>query len=130
MGVSDEQAILEEITAFAEAWNRKDAGAAASFFCEDAVRVGACGDVQRGREEVEAGYQRLFQQAMRGAVARIERGTVRTLSPNLAVWQGGLEITLPEGGPALRGHVVQVMEKIGERWLVLESHPKFFSPTP
>ncbi len=124
---SDEQAIFDEVAAFALAWNRGDARAAASFFSEDAVRVGAFGDVQRGRDEIEAAYHRLLHQTMPGAVAEIERGTIRTLSPNLAVWQGGLEITVP-GGPALRGHVVQVMEKVGGRWLIVESHPKLFPP--
>ncbi|GBD29542.1 hypothetical protein HRbin32_00632 [bacterium HR32] len=126
MGSSKEQAIFDEIVAFGQAWNRGDARAAASFFSEDAVRVDASGNVQQGRAEIEAAYYRLFHETMPGAVAKIDRGTIRTLSPVLAVWQAGLEISMPGSGPPLRGHVVQVMEKVGGRWRIVESHPKFF----
>jgi hypothetical protein len=64
---------------------------------------------------------------MSGAKLHQERGTVRMLSPDLAIWQGGLEIH-GESGPPIRGHVVEVMKKSGDRWLVLEAHPKFFPP--
>lgn len=129
MQANDEQAIFSEIEAFTEVWNRGDARAAASFFTEDGVRVGAFGDVQHGRAELETAYKKLLHQTMTGAVAKQERGTVRMLSPELAIWQGGLEIT-PPNGPSLKGHVVQMMKKVEGRWLVLEAHPKFFPPPP
>ncbi len=37
----EEQAIYKEIELFLEAWNQGDAKAAASFYTEDGVRVGA-----------------------------------------------------------------------------------------
>lgn len=122
-----EEAIYRENEAFLEAWNRGDARAAASFFTEDGVRVGAFGDIQRGRAEIEAAYNRLLRQTMPGATASMERGSIRMLTPDLALWQGGLEIT-PVSGPPMKGHVVQVMRRVGERWLVVEAHPKFFPP--
>lgn len=130
MPSNDERAILSETEAFAEVWNKGDAQAAASFFTEDAVRVGAFGDVQRGRAEIEAAYDRLLHNTMPGAAVKQERGSVRVLSPVLAVWQAGLEIVAPGGSPAFKGHVVQVMQKVDGRWLVLEAHPKFFPPPP
>ena len=120
--------IFQEIEGFTSAWNEGDAKAAVSFFTEDAVRVGALGDVQHGRSELEAAYKRLLQEMMPGAKVTQERGTVRVLSPDLAVWQGGMVINLPDGS-SRKGHVVQVMKKVGGRWLVLEAHPKFF-PSP
>jgi len=125
---SDEQSILKETEAFADAWNRGDPKAAASFFTEDGVRVGAFGDKQRGRAEIEAAYDRLLHQTMPGARVNQERGEVRSLSPNLAIWQGGIEI-VPPSGPPLKGHVVQVMKKVEGRWMILEAHPKIF-PRP
>jgi uncharacterized protein (TIGR02246 family) len=122
------EAILAETQAFVDAWGRGDARAAASFFTDDAVRVGALGDVQRGRAEIEAAYVRLFTNSMPGATVRLERGTVRMLGPELAVWQGGMEITPVGGRPPLRGHVVQVMRLVDGRWLIIEAHPKFFPP--
>lgn len=126
----EEQAIISEIEAFAEAWSKGDAKAAAAFFTDDAVRVGAFGDVQRGRAEIEAAYDKLLHQTMPGARVKQERGSVRMLSPELAVWQGGIEIIPPGGGSSLKGHAVQVMKKVEDRWLVLEGHPKIFPPPP
>jgi len=125
--MEDEQAIIGETEAFAQAWNDGDAKRAASFFTEDGVRVGAFGDVQHGRSEIEAAYDRLLHQTMAGAKATQERGSVRMLSPDLAIWQGAIEIVPPVGSP-MKGHSVQVMKKINGRWLMLEAHPKFFPP--
>jgi uncharacterized protein (TIGR02246 family) len=125
---TDVDAIITETQAFADAWSRGDAVAAASFFTDDAVRVGAFGDVQHGRAELEAAYDKLLHQAMSGARIRQERGTVRMLGPGLAIWQGGIEVIPASGGAPMRGHVVQVMKKVNGRWLVLEAHPKFFPP--
>lgn len=126
---TDEDAIVAEIEAFSAVWSRGDAKGAASFFTEDGVRVGAMGDHQQGRAELEAAYDRLFHGPFAGASVRQERGTVRMLTPELAVWQGGLEI-VPKSGAPIKGHVVQVMKKVGGRWLVLEAHPKLFPPPP
>jgi uncharacterized protein (TIGR02246 family) len=126
----DEQAIFSETEAFALAWNKADAKAAASFFTNDAVRVGAFGDVQYGRAEIEAAYDTLLHRTMPGAVVTQERGGVRMLSSELAIWQAGIEINPPGGAAPLKGHVVQVMKKVQGRWLILEAHPKIFPPAP
>jgi len=129
MKTDDEQAIMNETASFAEAWSKGDAKAAASYYTEDGTRVGAFGDIQNGRPEIEAAYDRLLHQSMPGAVVKQERGSVRMLTSELAIWQGGIEI-IPPGGSALRGYVVQVMKKVEGRWLVLEGHPKLFPPPP
>ncbi len=129
MQSNDEQAIINETEAFAIAWNKGDAKAAASFFTDDGVRVGAFGDMQHGRAEIEAAYDKLLHQTMADATVKQERGNVRIISPELAVWQAGIEI-IPPGGSPLKGHVVQVMKKVKGRWLVLEAHPKIFPPPP
>ena len=128
MNTDDERAIIRETVAFAEAWSDGDAKMAASFYAEDGVRVGAFGDVQHGQSEIEAAYDKLLHQTMPGASVKQERGSVRMLSPELAVWQGGIEIMPAGGSPALKGHVVQVMKKVKGRWLILEAHPKIFPP--
>jgi len=130
MMTEDEQAIMNETASFAEAWSRGDAKAAASYYAEDGTRVGAFGDIQNGRSEIEAAYDRLLHQTMPGATVKQERGSVRMLTPELAIWQGGIEIIPAGGGSALKGHVVEVMKKVEGRWLVLEAHPKLFPPPP
>ena len=130
MSTDDEEAIISETLAFAEAWSAGDAKAAASFYTDDGVRVGAFGDVQAGPAAIEAAYDKLLHQTMPGARVNQERGRVRMLSPELAVWQGGIEIVPAAGGVTLRGHVVEVMKKVKGRWLILEGHPKIFPPPP
>jgi uncharacterized protein (TIGR02246 family) len=125
---SDEEAISAETQRFAEAWSRGDAKAAVAFFADDGVRVGAMGDTQRGRAEIEAAFERLFHGPFAGASVHLQPGTVRMLTADLALWQGAIEITPAEGAP-MNGHVVQLMKMVEGRWLVLESHPKLF-PTP
>ena len=130
MQSNDERVIFSETEAFAEAWNRGDAKAAASFYTDDGVRVGAFGDVQHGQLEIEAAYDRLLHHTMPGALVEQKRGSVRMLSPELAIWQAGIEIIPPGDGSSLNGHVVQVMKKELGRWLILEGHPKIFPPPP
>jgi hypothetical protein len=66
----------------------------------------------------------------RGASLEIEHGTVRFLGPDVAIWRGNIVIR-PAGAPApLRGHSVDVMRRVGDRWLILETHPKVFPPPP
>lgn len=124
------EAIIEETQAFADAMNAGNAALAASFYAEDGTRVGGFGDIQHGREEIAAAYDRLLHQSMPGARLTPERGTVRMLTRELAVWQGALEIVVPGSDAPLRGHAVHVLEKIDGRWLILEGHPKIFPPPP
>jgi uncharacterized protein (TIGR02246 family) len=126
----DVEAIYREVQAFSEAWSKGDAKGAASFYTEDGARVGAAGDVEHGRVEIEAAYDRLLHGPFAGATVTQERGTVRALSSDLAIWQGGMTITPAAGAPLLKGYVVQIMKKVNGRWLVLDAHPKLFPPPP
>lgn len=130
MSTDDELAILNETAAFADAWSAGDAIAAASYFAADGTRVGAFGDIQHGRAEIEAAYGRLLHETMPGAVVKQERGSVCILTPEFALWQGGIEITTAGGGASLQGYVVHVMKKVEGRWLILEAHPKLYPPPP
>ena len=94
------------------------------------MRVGAFGDIQIGRSEIESAYDRLLHQRMPGAVVKMERGSVRMLTPELAIWRGGMEIIPAGGAAALKGYVVQLMKKEAGRWLIIEGHPKLFPPPP
>lgn len=91
----EEQAIIAETQAFQEAWNRGDAKGSASFYTEDATRVGNFGDVQYGRAEIEKAYDMLLHQTMPGAKVKLERGTVRMLTLEFAVLQGSIGLYLP-----------------------------------
>jgi hypothetical protein len=63
----DAEAIYREIQAFSDSWSKGDAKGAASFYAEDGVRVGAAGDVEHGRQEIEGAYDRLLHGPFSGA---------------------------------------------------------------
>ena len=127
--MQEEDAIYAEATAFLEAWNKGDAKSLTDFFTEDAVRVGAFGDIQHGKKEIGEAYHKLLTQAMSGAQVKQDKGEVRMLSPELAVRKGNIEIIRPDG-VSMKGYIVEVYKKVNGRWLILESHPKLFPPPP
>lgn len=127
----DDPAAIEKLHAeFGAAWSRGDSHAAAAFYAEDGIRVGARGDIEHGRAEIEAAYGRLFHGPFEGARVSMGSGsaaTIRMLGPGYALWQSPFEIT-PAQGPPIRGYSVDVMVKTKGRWWILESHPKLFPP--
>lgn len=124
-----EEEIYNVNKTFSEAWNRGDAKALAGFYTEDGVRVGARGDIQCGLGKIEDAYEKLLHGRLSGATVVMEKGTVRPLTHTLALWEGGMEIIPSNGASAIKGYVVQVMKKVRGKWLILESHPKFYPPT-
>lgn len=127
--MDDEAEVLRLEREFIAAWNRGDAQAAAAVFAEDGTRVGAFGDVSHGREEIEAAYAKLLHGMMKGATADWQP-SVRVLSADIAVARGPLVIHPAGGGSAIRGYAVDIWRKSGNRWQLVEGHPKLFPPPP
>ena len=121
----DEEAIHGLHEGFVRAWARGDAEACAACYADDAVRVGAFGDVQRGRSAIRGAYASLFGGRMAGAAIELAPGTLRSLGEGLALWQAEIRLT-PLGRPPLRGHVVELLRKEAAGWRIVEGHPKFF----
>jgi uncharacterized protein (TIGR02246 family) len=87
MSTKDQEDIYKENDRFLEAWNQGDHKVAASFYTEDGVRVGAMGDIEHGREEIATAYDNLMHKAMPGAIAKMEKGSIRILTPELVIWK-------------------------------------------
>ena len=126
----DERDIIELHGVFAAAWSRGDSTAAAATYTEDGVRVGAFGDIQHGRAEIKAAYDRLLGGQFKGASATFGAQSVRILSSDYAIWQAPMEIHPAGGAAPVKGYAIDVMRKVGGRWLTLEAHPKLFPPQP
>ena len=99
MKSNDEDLFIQSTQEFPIVWNKGDAKAAAEFFTEDGTRVGAFGDIQHGKHEIEVAFDKLLHQTMPGVTIKQERGNVRMLTSDLALWQSGIEI-IPAGAPA------------------------------
>jgi uncharacterized protein (TIGR02246 family) len=127
MDINEERAIRSEIEGFIRAWNAGDVAKAAAFFAADAVRVGAFGDIQHGRDAIAGALDMFLHHTMPGVRLRVQPGPIRMLSPEFALTQGEFEIVLPDGS-MWKGYAVDLWEKREGRWLMLESHPKIFPP--
>ena len=112
---------------FLRHWSAGDATACASGYAVDGMRVGARGDLQCGRAEIEQAYAKLFAGLFRGAKVTGGPATVRPLGIDYALCEAAFTITTAQG-QSLEGYTVDVMRKIQGRWWVLESHPKLFPP--
>ena len=125
---NDKDSIIQATQAFLAAWNKGDAQLVTSFFTDDAIRVngvGASGETQRGKAELEAAYVRLFTQTMPGIQMKYsDKGEVRMYSSEFAVWQGNLEIIRTDG-TSTKGYVVEIFKKVKNRWLIAEAYPVF-----
>jgi uncharacterized protein (TIGR02246 family) len=86
--LADEEAIYREVQAFAAAWRQGDPQALAGCSTEDAVRVGAFGDIQHGQADIEAASDRPPYDRLLGTTFRPEGSSIRLLSADLAVWVG------------------------------------------
>ena len=127
---TDEASIIQLHQDFAAAWSNGDVDGVMALYADSAVRVGAAGDIEHGRAEIKAAYERLLSGSFKGAQVQIDSGTVRILSQDLALWQAPMEIR-PAGGPSpINGYALDVMRKIDGRWRILETHPKLFPPSP
>jgi uncharacterized protein (TIGR02246 family) len=128
--MTDEEQLHRAHEDFALTWSRGDATAAAQFWTDDGVRVGAGGDIQRGHKEIAAALERLLNGAFKGASVKFDRGTIRMLGADLALYQGPMQIQPGSDRPPIKGYFLDVMKKVGGKWLMLESHPKLFPPPP
>ena len=126
MTALEEQTILEQTETMSDAWNRGDAKAVASFFAEDGIRIGPDGVESHGREAIAAAYEQMIEQ-MGGAQVTEEPPAIRLVTPELALVNTYIELK-NEAGLAIKGHTLEVWQKIGDRWMLLEAHPKIFPP--
>jgi uncharacterized protein (TIGR02246 family) len=124
----DERAIIELHHVFAAAWSKGDTTAAAATYAEDGVRVGAFGDIQRGRAQIKAAYDKLLGGPFKGASVSLGAQSVRMLSSEHAIWQAPMEIHPAGEAAPVKGYAIDVMRKVAGHWLTLEAHPKLFPP--
>ncbi len=126
----DEITIRAVNTAFAKAWSNGAAAPLGELFTDDAIRVGAMGDVAHGRDEIVAAYAKLLGGAFKGAAVKMGPQTVRFVTPEVALQSGPFEILPGDGKTPLKGFGLDVLVKRGGAWKILETHPKLFPPPP
>ena len=123
--------VLQLEKEFLSAWNHGDTAAVVALYAEDGVRVGAFGDIARGREELRLAYDQLFHGGpLKSARAEVTP-TARKISDTVVLVEGPLTITPSQPGlPALRGYALDIWNMTAHGWRILESHPKFYPTRP
>jgi uncharacterized protein (TIGR02246 family) len=93
---ADERAIRALHGQVLEAWGAGDGETFAAPFGDDALFIGFDGSVMRGRQEIAATHQEVFDRWMRGTRLVEERTDVRFVDPDVAIVHA-------LGGTVLRG---------------------------
>jgi len=113
----DEKAIRAAAEAFARAYNAGDATALSRQYTERAEVIDAEGGRTEGREAIAERFAESFQAEQRGLL-RVEVESLRLISPDVALEEGVVQVTLPESKStsATRYSVIHV--KQDGRWLM------------
>jgi uncharacterized protein (TIGR02246 family) len=93
---ADERAIRALQRRLLEAWRAGDGEAFAAPFSDDALFIGFDGSVMRGRQQIAATHQEVFDRWMKGTRLVEDRTDVRFVDPDVAIVHtlGG---TVPRG---------------------------------
>ena len=120
-GPADEQALREFHRKFVAAYNKGDAEAVAAFYAPDADFVGIRGETSRGRAEIEKHTASFFAQN-KGVKLKSSFGSVRFLTPDVAIADRSEELTPTVEGGAGRLHATVVYVKRNGKWLQTSVH--------
>jgi uncharacterized protein (TIGR02246 family) len=122
---TDEEKIFQITTDFQAAWNKADEKAMVGYFVDDCLRVGAFGEVQKGKVEIAAAYIQLLKKELPGSKVLHEKGMIRFITPDVATWQAPSEI-FSSGARSLKGYTNAIFKKQNDEWLISEIHARIY----
>jgi len=100
---------------FIAAFNKGDAKAVAGFWTPDGDFVDQVGREIKGRAAIEKMYEKVFA-ARKGAKLSIIVGSLRQVSPDVALEDGLTEVTPADGGPPTTARFSAVLVKKEGEW--------------
>jgi uncharacterized protein (TIGR02246 family) len=100
---------------YEEAFNKGDAKALAALHTEDAIRVGANGELAVGRAAIEKQLSSALAGPVKGAKLTLRPGRVQNVTSDVRIVEGRFETT---GGssPTPRGRYVNTLVRQGGQW--------------
>src|SRR5262245_15614897 len=116
---SIEQAVDDLTQKWTDAYNAGNAGAATSFYTEDADAVGFRGSYTKGHAQIAE----LLSDTMdtyKGSKVRVVCTGLHVISPDVVVTDGSWEFsggTIPEGSPT-KGFYTFILAKEGDAWKI------------
>jgi uncharacterized protein (TIGR02246 family) len=111
----EEPAIRTLVDAFAQAYNAGDSKKLASLFTADAEIVAEDGSSTQGRNAIEQVFAEIFKEHPKGRL-EIAVGSIRLVSPTLAIEHGTTTVIHTPGEPPERNRYIVVHVKREGQW--------------
>ncbi|MER6948757.1 SgcJ/EcaC family oxidoreductase [Nonomuraea sp. NPDC000554] len=117
-----EQAVRELFGAMEDAWNRGDGAAYGACFTADASYTSFVGTVYRGREDIAAGHQALFDSFLKGTTMFNEIAELRFYGSDAAVVTGRGEVAKKRPGKLPKVQTYTLVREADGRWRIAAFH--------
>jgi uncharacterized protein (TIGR02246 family) len=111
-----QQAIRRAVAAYADAFNKGDVQAIATFWTPDAEYTSEDGTPYKGRDTIIALFRK-FLTDQKGSKMALSVKTIRLISPEVALGEGTSEVTAPDG-TVDKGRFTAAWVKSGGKWLM------------
>jgi uncharacterized protein (TIGR02246 family) len=111
-----EEALVKNAEAFVEAFHKADAKALAAFWSPEGDYTDQRGRIFKGREAIEKAFAEVFEEN-KDLKLRINIGSIRFTTPDVAIEDGTTEVQPPNGPPSRARYTVVHVKKEG-KWLI------------
>lgn len=116
-GRADEAVLREAVARLAAAWNKGDVDALLAAWTDDAEFITEAGRAHRGKEALRALLKKGLE-SYKGHKQSIKITSIRFIRPDVAVEEGVVTLTSPEGVPDA-GKYEAMWLKQGGKWLIV-----------
>ncbi|MET7330581.1 SgcJ/EcaC family oxidoreductase [Nonomuraea sp. NPDC005650] len=114
--------IQELFAELEDAWNRGDGAAYGACFTGDATYTTFAGTVYRGRDDLAAGHQALFDTVLKGTRMFNELTGVRFYGPATAVVTGKGDVARKRPGKLAKVQTYTLVRETDGRWRIAAFH--------
>jgi uncharacterized protein (TIGR02246 family) len=113
----EEKALQKRAEDFIAAFNSGNAAAVAAFWAPDGDYVDQAGTTLKGREAIQAAFQKQFA-ANKGGKLRINTTALRFVTPDCAVEDGTTEVVYPDDAPPIATRYTAIHVKKEGQWML------------
>jgi uncharacterized protein (TIGR02246 family) len=114
----------------AAAWKANDGGEFSGHFTEDGSLINPFGERADGRPALAAMYDGYFAGMLAGTTTSISLTRLRSIDADHVLADADQNVYAPTGEAILALHVVNLLQRDGEDWRILDSRPYAFSEAP
>ncbi|HET6965030.1 MAG TPA: SgcJ/EcaC family oxidoreductase [Acidimicrobiales bacterium] len=113
-----------------DAWGANDGKAVAGLFTETGSLINPFGERADGRAALTEMYTGYFSGLLKGTTTSVRLTQLRPIEASYAFADVDQAICAPDGQVIMDLHVVNLLQKQGDDWLLVDSRPYAFSSPP